>query len=111
MEAVMTEVIAGGLSGSSWVSTDEPGIDYAVLRPQPDGGATIFLRFAKGTHGPEHTHPGGEELYVVSGDITIGGRRLRAGDYLYTPPGPSHDADAHEDTVMLVSLPKLPEFV
>jgi quercetin dioxygenase-like cupin family protein len=108
---MMSDVIAGGLAGSSWVSTEAPGIQYAVLRPQPEGGATIFLRFAKGAHGPEHTHPGGEELFVVSGDITIGGKRLKAGDYLYTPPGQSHDADAHEETVMLVSLPKLPVFI
>ncbi len=82
-----------------------------MLRSQEDGGATIFLRFAKGTHGPAHTHPGGEELYVVTGDITIGGKRLKAGDYLFTPPGAAHDADAHEDTVLFVSLPQGPVFL
>jgi quercetin dioxygenase-like cupin family protein len=107
----MSEVIEGGLSGSNWISTETRGIDYAVLRPQPGGGATIFLRFAKGTHGAEHTHPGGEELYVVAGDITIGGKRLKGGDYLYTPPGLAHAADAHEETVLLVSLPQLPVFL
>ena len=106
----MSEVIAGGLAASTWVATEARGIDYALLRPQPGGGATIFLRFAKGTHGAEHTHPGGEELYVVAGDITIGGKHLKAGDYLYTPPGMAHAADAHEETVLLVSLPQLPVF-
>jgi quercetin dioxygenase-like cupin family protein len=108
---MMGDVIQGGLAGSTWLPTETKGLDYAVLRPQPGGGATIFLRFAKGVHGAEHTHPGGEELYVVSGDITIGGKRLAAGDYLYTPPGAAHAADAHEATVLLVSLPKLPVFL
>jgi quercetin dioxygenase-like cupin family protein len=47
----------------------------------------------------------------VSGDITIGDRRVKAGDYLYTPPGAAHDADAHDDTVLLLSLPQLPVFL
>lgn len=107
----MSEVIHGGLAGSNWVPTDTKGLDYAVLRPQPGGGATIFLRFAKGVHGRAHAHPGGEEVYVVSGDITIGEKRLKAGDYLYTPPGAAHAADAHEDTVLLVALPQLPVYL
>ncbi|MGH7249085.1 MAG: cupin domain-containing protein, partial [Pseudomonadota bacterium] len=82
-----------------------------VLRPHASGGATIFLRFAKGAVGAPHTHPGGEELFVVSGDISIGGKRVVAGDYLYTPPDAVHDAVAHEDTVLLLSLPKLPVFI
>lgn len=107
----MSEVIEGRLADSAWVATETKGLDYAVLRPQPGGGATIFLRFAKGVHGAAHTHPGGEELYVVAGDITIGGKRLKSGDYLYTPPGAAHAADAHEETVLLVSLPQLPVFL
>ena len=53
----------------------------------------------------------GEELFVFSGDITIGGRRLKAGDYLYTPPGAAHDAVAHEETVLFMNLPKPPVFL
>lgn len=107
----MGEVLQKSWEERSWAVTETPGIDYSVLRPQPDGGATIFLKFAKGTIGGEHTHPGGEELFVVSGDITIGGRRLKTGDFLYTPPGDSHDAVAHEETVLLMNLPKLPVFL
>ena len=105
----MSEIVFGTLGGSTW--TETKGLDYSVLRPQNGGGATIFLRFAKGTRGAAHTHPGGEELFVVSGDITIGDRRVKAGDYLYTPPGAAHDAEAHDDTVLLLSLPQLPVFL
>ena len=104
----MGEVLRKTWNEASWTPTETPGLDYSVIRPNGDGGATIFLRFAKGTAGAEHTHPGGEELLVVAGDITIGGRRLKTGDYLYTPPGENHDAEAHEDTVLFLSLPKLP---
>lgn len=105
------DVIEGALGASVWQPTETKGLDYALLRAHESGGATVFLRFAKGTHGAEHTHPGGEELFVVSGDISIGGKRVKAGDYLYTPPDATHDAIAHEATVLLLNLPKLPVFI
>ena len=107
----MSTVLQKPVSDRQWITTETPGLDYALLRPQPDGGASLLLRFAKGTSGAEHTHPGGEDLVVLSGDITIGGRRLAAGDYLYTPPDATHDAVAHEDTILFLNLPKLPVFL
>jgi quercetin dioxygenase-like cupin family protein len=94
----------------SWQPTETPGLTFSVLRQQ-DGGASIFLKFEKGVVGANHVHPEGEELLVVSGDITVGGRRLGAGDYLYTPPGAAHEAEAHEETVLFLNLPKLPVFI
>lgn len=101
----MGEVVAGALDKSRWIESGVDGIAYAVLR-EAEGGATIFVRMAKGTHGGEHMHPGGEELYVISGEVTVGDRRLSGGDYLYTPPGASHAVDAHADSLLFVSVPK-----
>ena len=106
----MGKVVTGGLEQSHWIATGIAGIDYAVLREE-NGGATIFVRMAKGTHGPMHLHPAGEELYVVAGEVTCGGQRLKAGDYLYTPPGASHDIDAHADSTLFVSLPQRAVFL
>ena len=106
----MTEVLQKAWNDKDWKPTPTPGLELSLLREQESGGATFFLRFAKGTMGARHTHPGGEELFVVSGSITIGGRRLGTGDYLYTPPGAAHDAQAHEDTVLFMNLPKMPVF-
>src|SRR5437879_7871308 len=104
----MAYVIQKGWEERQWVPTEAPGLEYSVLRPHASGGATFFLRFAAGAVGAPHTHPEGEELFVVSGDITVGGRRLRTGDYLYTPPNESHSAQAHAETVLLLNTPKLP---
>jgi quercetin dioxygenase-like cupin family protein len=106
-----SEVIERTWAGREWAPAGATGLDYSVLRPHPEGGATIFLRFQAGTVGAAHTHPGGEELFVVSGDITVGGRRLKTGDYLYTPPDGIHEAVAHAETVLLLSLPKAPVFL
>lgn len=107
----MTEVLHNRLAESAWIPTDNSGIQYAVLRAHESGGATIFLKFAADAQGAKHAHPKGEELYVVSGDISIGGKRLKAGDYLYTPPNGVHDTHAHEETVLLVNLPALAVFI
>jgi quercetin dioxygenase-like cupin family protein len=107
----MSDVVFGSLGDAHWASTPTPGLDFAGLRQHANGeGGTIFLRFAAGVIGANHLHPEGEELYVVSGDITVGGRRLKPGDYLYTPPGASHEAVAHTESVLLLSFPKPPVF-
>lgn len=109
MSEVTTPVIQVAWKDRNWQPTETPGLTFSVLRPQ-DGGASIFLKFDKGVVGANHIHPEGEELLVVSGDITVGDRRLGPGDYLYTPPGAAHEATAHEETVLFLNLPKLPVF-
>jgi hypothetical protein len=110
-EIDMADVIQKSWADRQWVPTPTPGLEYSALRGHSSGGASFFLRFAAGVAAQPHTHPDGEELYVVSGDITVGGRRLRTGDYLYTPPDKSHDAQAHAETVLLLVAPKLPVFL
>lgn len=107
----MSDVHIARLEDRQWAPTETAGLDFALMRPNETGGATILLRFEAGVVGAAHTHPAGEELFVVSGDITIGDRRLKAGDYLYTPPDGVHEAVAHEPTVLLLQLPKLPVFL
>jgi quercetin dioxygenase-like cupin family protein len=106
----MSDVILRTVNEREWQSTETSGLDYSVLRPHEGGGATILLRFAADARGARHMHPGGEEALVIEGDITIGGRRMKTGDYLYTPPGGSHEALAHSETILLLNLPKLPVF-
>jgi quercetin dioxygenase-like cupin family protein len=111
MEARMSGIIGGALDQSSWIASGIDGIDYAVLRAEEGGHHAIFVRMKAGTHGPAHTHPGGEELYIVAGEVSVGGRRLKQGAYLYTPPGATHDVDAHADSVLFVSLPQRAVFL
>lgn len=107
----MTDIHIARLEDRQWSPTETPGLDFALMRPNETGGATILLRFEKGVVGAAHTHPAGEELFVVSGDISIGDQRLKAGDYLYTPPDGVHEAVAHEASVLLLQLPKPPVFL
>lgn len=91
-----------------------PGVELCVLRrhdndvanpPLISEGSTILFRLAKGAHAPMHDHPGGEETYLISGILRVGERVLRAGDYLWTAPGESHDGFAEEACTFFVVLP------
>jgi quercetin dioxygenase-like cupin family protein len=63
------------------------------------------VKIASGARFPEHDHPGGEEVYVVSGRARVGGAVLETGDYLWAPPHGTHDLRAEEDTVLFVTSP------
>ena len=85
----------------------EPGVEYVLLKADATGFTTL-TRFAAGAIGGWHTHPGGEELFVVSGEAKMGGHVLRAGDYVETPPDGRHRVEALVETLLFVRLPQLP---
>lgn len=94
-----------------WQPLDEPGVSgvyVKVLRVDAEAGRapTILLRFDPGAAYPAHRHPGGEEIFVLEGDIRLGKDRLQAGDYLYTAPGNTHGVQSDEGCVVLVSVPQ-----
>ena len=94
-----------------WRPLDEPGVagvDVKALRFDPITGRapTILLRFAPGARYPAHSHPGGEEIFVLEGDIRFGRKRLRAGDYLFTAPDNAHAVHSPGGCVILASVPE-----
>jgi quercetin dioxygenase-like cupin family protein len=94
----------------SWLDQGH-GLSLAPLRAEANGAGTALLRFDRGARAPEHRHPGGEDLFVISGRLRVGDLLLQAGDFLHTPPGGSHDAEAEVPSVALVSVPEPIEFL
>ena len=92
---------------TDWKPLAQPGTGIKVLhRDATSGASTFLLRLDAGARVPLHDHPGGEEVFVVEGGLRIGSHRLRAGDYLYTPPNEQHDAASDDGCVILVSTPQ-----
>jgi quercetin dioxygenase-like cupin family protein len=87
------------------------GVAMAPLRIEGRGAGTAYLRFERGGTSPAHRHPAGEDLYVIRGRLRVGDLILEAQDFLHTPPGEAHDAEAHEETLVLVSVPEPIEFL
>src|SRR5215813_6097 len=94
-----------------WEPLAEPeitGVHVKVLRfDEPSGRApTILLKFEPGATYPSHLHPGGEEIFVLEGDIRLGKDDLFAGDYLYTAPNNVHAVRSEGGCIVLVSVPQ-----
>ncbi len=67
---------------------------------------TILLKFEAGATYPPHTHPGGEEIFVLEGEIKIGKDQLFAGDYLYTAPNNNHAVKSEKGCILLLKVPQ-----
>ena len=92
-----------------WKPLAEPGVSgvfVKVLRfdRETRRAPTILLKFDAGATYPAHNHPGGEEVYVIEGDLKLGKDHLHAGDYLYTPPNGKHAARSEQGCIVLVSV-------
>ena len=67
---------------------------------------TFLLKFEPGASYPNHHHPAGEEVFVLSGEIRFGPDLLRTGDYLYTAPGRTHSAYSEKGCELLFVVPE-----
>ena len=80
--------------------------DEATQRPP-----TFLLKFDAGVSYPNHNHPGGEEVYVLEGEVRFGPNELNTGDYLYTPPNAAHSVFSRTGCVMLFVVPEEVEII
>jgi quercetin dioxygenase-like cupin family protein len=84
------------------------GIFVKVLRfdEHTQRAPAILLKFEAGASYPYHNHPAGEEAFVLEGEAIIGGEKLSAGDYLYTPPNCKHAVQTETGCVVLFIVPQ-----
>jgi anti-sigma factor ChrR (cupin superfamily) len=84
------------------------GVFVKVLRfdRETRRAPTILLKFEPVATYPAHDHPGGEELFVIEGDLKLGKDHLYSGDYLYTSPHGKHAARSEKGCVVLVRVPE-----
>lgn len=85
-------------------NSDYPPIDpaEALNRMHFDGMNTRLIVAAKGCVIPRHGHERSEEVYVLSGRVRLNEDILEAGDLMRTEAGEFHEAEALEDSRILV---------
>jgi quercetin dioxygenase-like cupin family protein len=81
------------------------GVELAPLNLK-DGRGSFLLRFKAGAVCPRHDHPGGEEIYVISGRGRLNDLPIAAGDFILTPPHESHALHAETEVLIHVITPE-----
>ena len=90
----------------TWVKSPSDGVSRVHLEREAEesGHTTSFVRFAPGSSFSEHTHPQGEELYVLDGVFSDEFGDYPAGTYIRNPPGSRHRPFTREGCELFVKL-------
>jgi anti-sigma factor ChrR (cupin superfamily) len=89
-----------------WVTSPTDGVSCVHLeRIAPESGHTTSLvSFAPGASFPAHTHPQGEELFVLQGTFSDEYGNYPMGTYIRNPPGSKHTPFTREGCKLFVKL-------
>ena len=103
------QILAGELEWREF--KDAPGVSYKTLRKHAGGGLTILLKFEPGARYHTHRHPGGEEYFILEGELDDLGKTWPTGSYIYHPPKSTHRPSSKTGCVVLVVLPQAIELL
>ena len=91
----------------AWKAGPVPGTRVKLLSlDRARNSVTILMRVDPGAKYPPHHHSGGEDCYVISGEIIVAGQRLRAGDFHRAEPDSDHgvlSSDTGAEVLLVVS--------
>ena len=93
-----------------WVASPQAGVERVMLDRvgEEKARATSLVRYAPDSHFPPHLHPGGEEIFVLSGTFSDEHGDYPAGWYLRNPPGSSHQPFSEPGSTIFVKLWQMP---
>lgn len=77
---------------SDWKQLPVPGAYIKLLSLEKERGYAVLLgKIEAGVHYPAHENAGPEDFYILSGDLVVGDRKLRAGDFHHADGGSRHE--------------------
>src|SRR4051812_28882377 len=80
-----------------------PGIEIHRLYGDDTGGpSAILLRYAPGATAPDHTHPGYEHIFVLSGEQSDERGVYGTGTFVINAPNSRHSVTSAKGCVVLV---------
>ncbi len=94
-----------------WVKSPHGEVDRIMLDRIGDevARATSLVKYAPNSTFPEHRHPQGEEILVLSGVFTEdANQHYPAGWYLRNPHNSKHQPSSEEGTLIFVKLMQIP---
>jgi len=89
-----------------WVPSPMPGVERKPLAREgaESGHATSIVRYAAGSRFSTHSHPRGEEIFVLEGTFSDDSGDYPAGSYIRNPAGSSHAPYSENGCTAFVKL-------
>ncbi len=90
----------------AWIQSPRAGITRKLLEREhaESGHATSIVRYAAGAHFSTHSHPKGEEIFVLEGVFSDKNGDHPAGSYIRNPEGSSHAPFSELGCTLFVKL-------
>ena len=100
----------------AWIPLDEETVRGVFVKSlmfdeETNRSPTILLKFEAGATYPLHNHPGGEEIFVLEGDVKLGKDELQTGDYLFTAIDNKHRVSTRNGCILLLKVPQQVEII
>ena len=89
-----------------WINSPADGVSRIPLEREAaeSGHTTSFVKFEPESYFPEHSHPQGEEIYVLEGVFSDEYGDYPAGTYIRNPPNSCHKPFTKEGCTLFVKL-------
>ena len=89
-----------------WIASPNPQVLRKPLEREKEesGQVTSIVRYEPNSKFSPHTHPLGEEIYVLEGEFADENGRYPEGTYIRNPPGSSHSPFSEKGCVIFVKL-------
>lgn len=101
--------VSGG-DENGWQQLPVPGASVKLLSMDEQRGYAVVLgRLEAGASYPPHKHIHSEQVYVLEGDLSIGQRKMKAGDFHQAGAGTRHDVNFSEGGCTILAVISLPD--
>lgn len=88
-----------------WKALPIPGAFIKLLSIERERGYAVLLgKLDPGVRYPAHVNAGPEDIYILSGDLHVGERRLGAGDFHHADAGSQHEVNYSVEGCTLIAV-------
>lgn len=96
--------VAAGES-KDWKALPIPGTYIKLLSLEKERGYAVLMgKLDPGARYPAHINVGPEDFYILTGDLSIGNRRLEAGDFHHADGGSQHEENYSTEGCTLLAV-------
>lgn len=88
-----------------WKALPIPGAHIKLLSLERERGYAVLLgKLEPGTRYPAHVNAGPEDIFILSGDLVVGERTMKAGDFHHADGGSLHAENYSLDGCTLLAV-------